>query len=45
LKVSDRFRDRQIWWDGLTDSEKEVIKSIPNFDKEIFEEITGIKVD
>ena len=33
-----------IWWHGLSDSEKKIIKSIPNFDKEIFKEITGIDV-
>ena len=32
------------WWDELTDENKEIIKSIPNFDAEIFKEITGIEV-
>ena len=32
------------WWDALTDENKEIIKSIPNFDAEIFREITGIEV-
>lgn len=31
-------------WESITDSEKEVITNIPNFDKGIFEEITGIKI-
>ncbi len=31
-------------WDNFTDEEKEVIKSLPNFDAEIFKEITGIEV-
>lgn len=30
---------------SLTDREKDIIKSIPNFDKELFEEITEIKLD
>ena len=30
-------------WKKMSDSEKETIKSIPNFDTEKFEEITGIK--
>lgn len=32
------------WWDDLTDKEKGIIKSIPNFDPDIFKEITGIDV-
>ena len=32
------------WWDKLTDENKEIIKQIPNFDPEIFKEITGIEV-
>lgn len=35
----------QLWWDGLLDDEKEIIKSIPNFDAEIFFQCTGIRVD
>lgn len=33
-----------IWWENTTDKNKETIKSIPNFNSKIFEEITGIKV-
>ena len=32
------------WWEEMTDANKEIIKSIPNFDAEIFKEITGIEV-
>lgn len=32
------------WWEKMTPENKKVIKSMPNFDAEIFEEITGIKV-
>ena len=32
------------WWSELTDKNKEIIKSIPNFDAEVFKEITGIEV-
>ena len=35
----------QLWWDGLSDSEKNIIKEIPNFDPEVFKACTGIKVD
>ena len=36
--------DKQKWWDNLDDEDQEEIKSLPNFDKEIFKEITGIEV-
>ena len=36
--------DKQAWWDNLDDEEQEEVKSLPNFDKEIFKEITGIEV-
>ena len=45
LKVLDESECGQIWWDGLDNSQKEIIKSMPNFNESIFEEITGIKVD
>lgn len=34
----------QNWWKSLSSEDKELIQTIPNFDKEIFEEITGIKL-
>ena len=33
------------WWNELTEGNKEIIKSIPNFDAGKFYEITGIKID
>ena len=45
LKVLDESECSQIWWDELDNSQKEIIKSMPNFNESIFEEITGIKVD
>ena len=36
--------DKQKWWDNLDDEEREEVMSLPNFDKEIFKEITGIEV-
>ena len=45
LKVLDESDCAQIWWDGLSQIEKRIIRSIPNFDKEIFSEITGIKLE
>lgn len=44
LRVVDRTERRQEWWDELCEMDKNSIKSLPNFDKDIFEEITGIKV-
>ena len=37
-------KDKQKWWDELDDTEREAVMSLPNFDKEIFKEITGIEV-
>ena len=44
LKVLDESESAQIWWNGLSEKNKETIKSIPNFDVEKFEKCTGIKV-
>ena len=33
------------WWSELTEENKEIIKSIPNFDADKFYEITGINID
>ena len=33
------------WWKRLTDKDKNCIKSLPNFDPDIFKEITGIDVN
>ena len=33
------------WWKNLTDKDKNCIKSLPNFDPDIFKEITGIDVN
>ena len=45
LKQLDTSECGSIWWRGLNDYEKSIIKAIPNFDKEIFKEITGVDVD
>ena len=45
LKEFDYSKNRQNWWDGLDKSDKEKIKSLPNFDKEKFERVVGIKID
>lgn len=38
-------KQKQEWWDKLLYKEKEIIKSIPNFDAAIFKQITGIDVE
>ena len=45
LKVLNESERGQLWWGSLLDFQKNYIKSIPNFDAEIFEQCTGIKVD
>lgn len=49
LKKTDagRFNTHKpflTWWNELSEREKEIIKSIPNFDAEKFFKITGIRV-
>ena len=45
LKLLDESECGQLWWGSLSDFQKNYIRSIPNFDAEIFEQCTGIKVD
>ena len=45
LKKMNSSKSTITWWRGLSDYQKKIITSIPNFDKEIFKEITGIDVD
>ena len=45
LKVLNESECCQLWWNGLSDEDKIIIKAIPNFDADIFEECTGIKVN
>ena len=44
LKVLDESECGQLWWGSLSDDQKKIIEEIPNFDVEIFEQCTGIKV-
>ena len=44
LKQTEEEAKKQMWWDELSDKEKNAILSIPNFDRAIFKEITGIDV-
>ena len=45
LKVLDESECAQFWWDGLRNGQKEIIMNIPNFNREIFEKVTGIKIE
>ena len=45
LKNVEVEGERQEWWDGLTRENKDIVMSLPNFDKDIFKEITGIDVN
>lgn len=44
LKILDEAECGQLWWDGLHTGQREIIKAIPNFDPDIFEQCTGIKI-
>ncbi len=44
LKELDTDKAFLSWWNALNEREKEIIKSIPNFDSEKFFKITGIRV-
>ena len=44
LKELDNSECAVIWWNDLSNDKRNIIKAIPNFDKAIFKEITGIDV-
>jgi len=44
LKIRDNTDCCIEWWNGLSERNKSIIKSIPNFNAEKFHQITGIKV-
>ena len=44
LKILDESESAQLWWNGLSNEKREIIKALPNFDADIFRECTGIKV-
>ena len=45
LKKLDETECGQLWWDSLSNHQKNIIKAIPNFDSEIFFQCTGIRAD
>ena len=44
LRAMSPKEPAQHWWESLGKKDKEAVLSLPNFDAEIFREITGIKV-
>ena len=45
LKTVDFKTACGLMWDNMTDDEKAAVKDIPNFDADVFKEITGIVAD
>jgi hypothetical protein len=44
LKVNTYEYACKVWWDSLSTNDKEIVMSIPGFDKQIFFEVTLITV-
>lgn len=44
LKELNESKGVQKWWNNLSSSEKDIILSLPNFDEDIFFQITGIRI-
>ena len=45
LSLKEIAEKKQKYWDKLSQEQKDIVMAIPNFDKEIFKEVTGIDVD
>lgn len=45
LRSEEIAEERQKYWNQLSQKQKDIVMAIPNFDKEIFQQITGIDVD
>ena len=45
LSLKEIAEERQKCWDKLSQEQKDIVMAIPNFDKAIFKETTGIDVD
>ena len=44
LRTNNYKETWKLFWDKLSQQERDCIKTLPNFDVVIFEEITGIKI-
>ena len=45
LKILNESECGQLWWNGLPDYQKNIIKEIPNFDADVFFQCTGIRTN
>ena len=45
LKILNESECGQMWWNGLRENFRDIIRSLPNFDPEIFKKCTGIDVN
>ena len=45
LKELDESDCAQMWWNGLLEHQRNIIKALPNFDVEIFKQCTGITIE
>lgn len=45
LKTIRHNKSRQVWWNNLSEDEKQTILDLPNFNADIFKECTGIDVN
>jgi len=45
LKELDESDCAQMWWNGLLEHQRNIIKALPNFDADIFKQCTGITVE
>ena len=45
LKYVEAENENQTWWNSLSEEGRQIVMNLPNFDKDIFKEITGIDVE
>ena len=45
LKTVDFKTACKMMWDSLDEEDKEAVRNLPNFDNDVFREITGISVE
>ena len=44
LKVLNERESAQMWWDALSKEERQILRSLPNYDEEKFAKILGIQM-
>ena len=45
LKILDESECGQLWWDNISERNRDIVRALPYFDAEIFKQITGIDVN